>query len=194
MVENRTKIDNKETFRAHIWSPLNKGEAILEISIGTTVEELLDTLSQLWGARFKPERGFAYRRGYIAGWCVLCKSTSGIFYPLGISDTIPARPIEHEVPHHFPYHFIDPSHWFWQTDKRLKNTIGLRKVRDDSFVKEADIEESLTNTKKSAVRGIIYTGPSGFIRDPELQALISGPEPKENVDVRLAVIIAVSGT
>jgi hypothetical protein len=189
MTNDKTEKD-KKTVRAHIWSPLNKGEAILEISIGATVEELLETLSKIWGAQFKPQRGFATNGGYIAGWCVLCKSTTGIFFPLGIDDRIPTGPFDDET-----CHSLRRTDWFHQTLNRIRRRHYWenRDEEKDAFIKENDFRESHTNIKKSAYKGILPYGYHGF-HDQELQALLSGPEPKEEVDVRLALIIAVSGT
>lgn len=184
MKNNQTEIGKEKTFRAHIWSPLNNGEAILEIDIGTTVEELLETLTKLWGAQFKPERGFAYHKGAIAGWCVLCKSTGGVYCPLGMEDPIPNEPID-DKEGVFRRHDYSLS-WFRQT---YPKAMYARNDRGNSSVKLEDIAEVY---KKGAVRGIIHAD-LGVI-EPELQVFLSGPEPKEDVDVSLAVIIAVSGT
>jgi len=198
MTEKKKQQQRSEpkAFRAHVWSPLNKGEAILEIPEGTTVEQLLGTLAGIWGAKFKPDAGFTGDRRLIAGWCLLCRTKGGVFVPLGIEDTIPTTPAADSREEYGSY----PGSWFNQTWHRVR--YGREKRSRGTVAQEIMLEiyKSLTQMdgRRRAPKlkpGIMFTGPEGApTYDEDFAVLASGPEPKEPVDVRLALIIAVSGT
>lgn len=193
MTRENTQKSNGKTFRAHVWSPLNKGEAVLEIPVGATVEQLLNTLADIWGAQFKPDRGFANYHGLIAGWCLLCRSKNGLYCPLGINDEIPTSPINDDGEH--PFH--DCRGWFWETMDRARRSPDKSGM---SFVTLEIIKGAYRNMferghgRRGLPSGVMETGPEGIPFDEDFKVLASGPEPKEPVDVRLALVIAVSGT
>jgi hypothetical protein len=191
MSEEVVNQAEQKTFRAHVWSPLNKGEAILEMKNGTRVEELLEVLSGLWGAQFKPDCGFGWFEGIIAGWCVLCKTTEGVFSPLGIQDIIPSTAPSSKL----DYNRMD---WFHQTMHRARHGEGRLKAQGfltaDAIAAAFGYRPSRHRSKSELPDGILPMHGGWPGDDEGFKVLMTGPEPTEPVDVRLAVIIAVSGT
>ena len=202
-----TEEKGKQTFRAHVGSPLNKGEAVLELTYGTTVESMLRALANLWGVDFAPERGFGWLApsAYLAGWCVLCRGVDGRYEPLGIEDTIPNSPPTHEPQeghsrgyHLWPEHTMDRlrlmrgSPWDTDADDSLSSS-------DPSPPESVFLRHLASRLRAQGFRGALppgildvrhhLWGAPGY----EVGALSSAPEPKDEVDVRLVVVIAVSG-
>jgi hypothetical protein len=187
----RQQRKDKKTFTAHVWSPINNGEAILKMTEGTTAGEMLDTLSGVWGAQFRSEAGMVHYEHYVAAWCVLCRDSQGVYRPLGIKDVIPTRSPERDEDAQggMSSVFEEIFHDFrqgWRSGRFTRSRLD-----EPSHWIERSLASLLEGGKP---RGLMITGPSARPRQEHLDMLASGPKPSRAVDLELAVVIAVSGT